>query len=314
MISSFVVLAASLLYGVMAAALIASLWSRLWALQHRTFIGIMKANMTLNNLEPFREFAEKETHKRDFSEILKAYIQRLKKRYIQEYKQSFKSETLVFFITPVMISFLITLFVCFVIFPDFRVEMPITIIFVFFVLLEYPTERKYRLQKSFEEKIENKNSGYSEPCSELNNIVKTAEFEIPLRCRRGDSHNLKVEIECPSETYQNPENYLEIELQAAGMGVNGDLRQHQCLNSGRASYLWNCNYSKDGHHIVNLVFRELDGLGGSRDVMTRSYPIEVITLWRQSGLPTTITIITAIITIILGLNINISSLLNGLGM
>lgn len=101
--------------------------------------------------------------------------------------------------------------------------------------------------------------GHSEPCSELKDLVNKAKFEIPLRCRLGDSHNLKIEIECSSETRRNPLRNLEIELQAAGMNVNGDLKQNQRLDVVSTSYLWNCNYSNAGKHIVNLIFREKDG-------------------------------------------------------
>lgn len=51
------------------------------------------------------------------------------------------------------------------------------------------------------------------------------------------------------------EDFLEIELLAAGLEVAGARRQRQRLSSEVLSYHWNCHFKSSGNHMITLIVR-----------------------------------------------------------
>lgn len=51
------------------------------------------------------------------------------------------------------------------------------------------------------------------------------------------------------------EQFLEIELLAAGLEIAGEEKQRQPLNSPRLTYWWNCYFPNSGWHWLSLVLR-----------------------------------------------------------
>lgn len=51
------------------------------------------------------------------------------------------------------------------------------------------------------------------------------------------------------------EEYLELEMIAAGFMVEGDKKQNQLLTYDKLHYQWNCYYPNSGNHNFALVFR-----------------------------------------------------------
>lgn len=56
-------------------------------------------------------------------------------------------------------------------------------------------------------------------------------------------------------TDEQVQEYLEIELYAAWMTVDGDKKQRQLLQSNKLQYRWNCHFANSGEHVLNLVVR-----------------------------------------------------------
>lgn len=56
----------------------------------------------------------------------------------------------------------------------------------------------------------------------------------------------------------NGKQFLEIELQAAGLEVDGDKKQKQKLTSENITYHWNCAFMNSGNHVITLIFRLVD--------------------------------------------------------
>jgi hypothetical protein len=56
----------------------------------------------------------------------------------------------------------------------------------------------------------------------------------------------------------NVEQFLEVELYAPWMTVDGDKRQRQPLKSQKLSYRWNCYFPNSGDHSLDLVLRQVD--------------------------------------------------------
>lgn len=144
----------------------------------------------------------------------------------------------------------------------------------------------------------------------LQGLIGVARVELPKRCHRGDSHN--IAITAMPDT-KNPSNYLEIELQAAGMDIGGDEKQRQSLSFPKLFYRWNANFSKAGTHIVNVLFRELDGSGEViRCAEMKEYVIRVVTLYRQYG-PSLIIAIATIVTLAYTMRGDLTTVLHGFG-
>lgn len=119
-------------------------------------------------------------------------------------------------------------------------------------------------------------------------VKKTNQILLPLICHSGDSHNLSVSIDlsnADSKTAaQSDAKYMEIELQAAGLNVNGDFKQRQPLTSSIATYLWNCNFANAGNHVINLVYRIVDKSHDvKQDLGSTSFNVQAIRLYRQYG-------------------------------
>lgn len=158
--------------------------------------------------------------------------------------------------------------------------------------------------------VESKSQYKRNYCNGLEGLVKLVRLELPSRCHYGDSHNIKITAVPGSK---NKSNYLEIELQAAGMSIRGDYKQRQSLNSLTLSYRWNANFSKAGTHVVNVLFREVDASGGVvRLAAAKECLIRVLTLDRQYG-PSLIIAIATIITLGYTMRSDITTVLHGFG-
>jgi hypothetical protein len=102
--------------------------------------------------------------------------------------------------------------------------------------------------------------------------------QIPLKVYQGNSHNITLNL-YPSTrqfldnnisvkaqrqgdrvnltlTTSSKENeFLEIEIIAAGFSVDGDKKQKQLLTADSLKYQWNCFFEKSGTHAFAFVFR-----------------------------------------------------------
>lgn len=158
--------------------------------------------------------------------------------------------------------------------------------------------------------VESESRHTQDYCPDLQGLVGVARLELPKRCHRGDSHNIAVTA-IPDA--KNQSNYLEIELQAAGMDVSGDEKQRQSLNSPELLYRWNANFSKGGTHIVNVLFRELDSSGAViRYAAMQEYVLRVVTLYRQYG-PSLVIAVATIATLAYTMRGDLTTVLHGFG-
>jgi hypothetical protein len=115
---------------------------------------------------------------------------------------------------------------------------------------------------------------------------------IPTRCYKEDSHNVCVNL-IPAST--DPADYVEAELQAAGVRVIGDLKQRFPVSSSRLLFFWNCNFATSGSHMVNVLLRVTNAQGEvKRELLRKTYEVHVIALYRQYG-PGLISLVTVVI-------------------
>jgi len=109
---------------------------------------------------------------------------------------------------------------------------------------------------------------------------------IPIRVYEGDSYNITVDLR-PSireplegvssirfqrmkdddDVYLNlnvlrhsgQQEFLELEMLAAGFTVEGDKKQKQVLTADSLRYQWNCFFENSGNHTFAIVFRIISG-------------------------------------------------------
>ena len=111
-------------------------------------------------------------------------------------------------------------------------------------------------------------------------VEYAGEATLPKKVYEGDSQNISVDLRpafwilaIPEEAFsiQNMksgksiklqllqdstfEQFLEVELLAAGLTVDGDKRQRCRLTLEKLSYRWNCYFPNSGHHAITLAFR-----------------------------------------------------------
>ena len=51
------------------------------------------------------------------------------------------------------------------------------------------------------------------------------------------------------------EQFIEIELLAAGIKIHGDLKQRQNVNAQKLLYSWNCLFENSRHHEISFMMR-----------------------------------------------------------
>lgn len=118
--------------------------------------------------------------------------------------------------------------------------------------------------------------------SNLRKIIEyTGEAILPKKVYVNDSHNISINFK-PSETIptlhsemplriqdiksgksiilqiqrdSTLEQFLEIQLLAAGLIIDGDKIQRQSLTLPTLSYNWNCYSPNSGDHVINLIIR-----------------------------------------------------------
>jgi len=153
---------------------------------------------------------------------------------------------------------------------------------------------------------------FFEFCPELNDTLLNARITMPFRINVGDSRNIAIESHAASGS-KNTSDYLEVELQAAGMNINGDFKQHQQLNSSKLHYLWNCNFATAGNHSINVLLRLLSVSGDvKRDLTTREYTINAISLYRQYA-PTIILAFVSVLSLLYLMKTDIITAIHSLG-
>jgi hypothetical protein len=109
---------------------------------------------------------------------------------------------------------------------------------------------------------------------------------IPIRVYEGDSYNITVDlrpsIRKPLESvssirfqrmkdkddvslnlnvlrHSGQQEFLELEMLAAGFTVEGDKKQKQVLTADSLRYQWNCFFENSGNHTFAVAFRVISG-------------------------------------------------------
>jgi fibronectin type 3 domain-containing protein len=110
--------------------------------------------------------------------------------------------------------------------------------------------------------------------AELGELGLEGSLRFPARVYESDSQPVSLELaprRPPGTPAPAPDEALEVELQAAALGVDGAKVQQQPVGAEHLVYRWNAQFPTAGDHILTLIFRH---------VMPGHAPVEVAVLER----------------------------------
>jgi hypothetical protein len=95
---------------------------------------------------------------------------------------------------------------------------------------------------------------------DLRNLIKYAEGLLPKRVHIGDAQSIFLDLtrselctEGAIDGPPRPSDHLEVEVQAAGLKVDGDKRVIACETSLLSTSTWNCSFPTAGTQAINLL-------------------------------------------------------------
>lgn len=172
----------------------------------------------------------------------------------------------------------------------------------------FPTQNKEE-QKSLINKLIGRIRALDEDTShKLKKNRRSSEIEyhgqvkFPKRVYEGDSKNILIELQSSYEPveskkkvvksqeskeglslslqvpwWNDSEEYLELELIAAGIKIEGDKNQRQSLNAKTLHYQWNCYFQNSGDHVFLIAIRVIN-LQGTTEIGLIENSIKVVKL------------------------------------
>lgn len=142
----------------------------------------------------------------------------------------------------------------------------------------------------------------SEPGEPYRRVEYVGEATLPMKVYVGDSHSISINLKpifgilqtgAEPLRIQDTESgklvavqilrdgslqqFLEIELLAAGLEVGGEKKQRQTLTSETLSYRWNCYFPNSGNHTLSLILR-LVSPSGTIELGAIQHSIKVVKL------------------------------------
>lgn len=113
------------------------------------------------------------------------------------------------------------------------------------------------------------NAGYTKPCTfveekHLRGLVKEGVVILPTEVREGESHSISLDLTLSkdfmkralhSDDHYKSDDYLEAELQAPGLNVDGEKQLRIFETSPLPVILWTCHFPISGIQTITLVIR-----------------------------------------------------------
>lgn len=82
----------------------------------------------------------------------------------------------------------------------------------------------------------------------------TSANRISVRFRKAEDRN-DISVDLKVLQHSGRQEYLELEILAAGFAIEGDRKQRQALDAASLYYQWNCFFENSGCHTFALAFR-----------------------------------------------------------
>jgi len=110
----------------------------------------------------------------------------------------------------------------------------------------------------------------------LRKIVTGGLGLLPIRVASGSSHNIRLQFtfsatcghhDTEAESVEAAAEYVEAEVQAAALKVDGEKRLRLCDTSPLPATTWNCQFLESGAHTLNLIVSEIYSATETRNVV-----------------------------------------------
>jgi hypothetical protein len=110
----------------------------------------------------------------------------------------------------------------------------------------------------------------------LQGLIDNGVAVLPKRVRVGDSHSILLDLKLSESIVKRASgtdgscessDYLEANLQAAGLNVDGESRQRICEDSPLPTTIWNCSFPSSGIQTINLLIDEVKSVRNRRHVV-----------------------------------------------
>lgn len=140
---------------------------------------------------------------------------------------------------------------------------------------------------------------------DLRNLIKYAEGLLPKRVHKGDAQSIFLDLvrseQCTEEHALNgsphPNEHLEVEVQSAGLNIDGDKRVIACETSSLSTSTWNCSFPTAGTQAINLLISLVQPPNGRDIVFAYKHDVRVDDFLSESWKPL-IAILTPILPIL----------------
>ena len=137
------------------------------------------------------------------------------------------------------------------------------------------------------------------------NLIKYAEGLLPKRVHIGDAQSIFLDLtrsELCTEEHgldgpHHPSDHLEVEIQAAGLKIDGDKRVIACETSSLSTSTWNCSFPTAGTQAINLLISVIQTPNNRDIIFAYKHDIRVDNFLSESWKPL-IAILTPILPIL----------------
>lgn len=180
---------------------------------------------------------------------------------------------------------------------------PVTLFLVSFIVLFYLAHRITAEYGKF----------YTlEPEEHLQGFIEEGVAILPKKVRIGDSYSVPLDLtlsECFKSGFYHHTNgrhhykrrssdYLEAELQAVGLKVDGEKRVQIYETSQIPLTTWNCRFVESGTHTINIMIHLVKSYNNSRNlIFSKTHDVKVSSLLAASLLPA-LTLVVPIVVVV----------------
>ena len=114
--------------------------------------------------------------------------------------------------------------------------------------------------------------------------IEDGNLKLPRQVYVGSSHNIYADLKAVAA--EKSDEDFTVELQAAGLLVNGDLAQRKKIEPHtRTCYLWNCCFPMSGVHSINLLFKRVLADSKESEMLVRTHTFKVVEFYRELWKP-----------------------------
>jgi len=124
-------------------------------------------------------------------------------------------------------------------------------------------------------------------------LIENVEGLLPKRVHIGDAQSIFLDLTrselCTEEHAidgtDHPSDHLEVEIQAAGLKIDGDKRVIACETSSVSTSTWNCSFPTAGTQAINILISVIQPPSGRDIIFAYKHDVRVDNFLSESWKP-----------------------------